>query len=444
MPNTLPGVKVTLADGYYSASDDTVNADRILIIAEPLINTTLTMPTDSNTVPNNPLNYKTVTSVIADFGVNSGCHVAFMQAIRAGASNIYISCTDPAEYMTYANDAYTIDQTNRQVEFAAALQYADLVTPDIIVAHGFYANDYVVGGTNDSVCTYAEDLAQKCVDLTNDVNPCLGVMGVVPLDIHHDGTDYSAADVDAYVVDLTSEYIATGHYSHPAPMANVLAVLKSSDPDDPAVPDLDRYLAVVVGECTTVDQPDKEYVSAAVVFASLIYATPLYSSVTNKPLLNVDNIAYNLSKSQRLDLIKIRLNPIGLSSDRTFISVDGWTCALPLDWVATDQLMEEQEIVYESYYNRISTVRIVNDVVKATRRTLEGFIGMQASVARMNSISTLLRSLYNGYKSVGILSDYRFTVRYQQSAQSLKVDLTLIPFGEMREIDLTVTVQVQA
>ena len=95
----------------------------------------------------------------------------------------------------------------------------------------------------------------------------------------------------------------------------------------------------------------------------------------------------------------------------------------------------------ESVYNRLSTVRIVNDLVRSTRTVVEGFIGMQASTARLNSITTMLRSVYNAYRAAGVLEDYTFNMRYSKSTYTLTVELTIIPFGEIREVNITVAVQ---
>ena len=243
MPNTLPGVKVTLADGYLSASDDSVNAERLLIIAAPGIgmNTGWKAATPTN-LPYNPTNYKSDSAVVADWGVGSDVHIAFVMALKSGASSIYVSAMDSSK------TDFATDVSVRETEFEKALEHADLVSPDLIVAHGVYANEYE-DATPDRVSKFAFDLATKCYELSEETNPCMGVIGVVPCDKHVTPfVGYDATTVAGYINDLTGS-LATVPFSKPLPLANVIAELVG-DPEstDPSEPDLSRYLSIFVGE----------------------------------------------------------------------------------------------------------------------------------------------------------------------------------------------------
>jgi hypothetical protein len=115
------------------------------------------------------------------------------------------------------------------------------------------------------------------------------------------------------------------------------------------------------------------------------------------------------------------------------VTLDGWTLA-----------NEDSVTGNSSVYERISTVRIVGEVSKALRLELDKFVGMQASSARMNSIETKLRSVLNAFKSQGVLRTADFQMVYNVTTGVLTVDVNLVPFGEIRVVEVSLSVKINA
>lgn len=513
MPNipTLPGVRVTLSDVHYSANDTNPDARRVLIIAQ-----------GSGTAEHyNPVQYFSEAAVIAACGLGTPAHIGYVQALRSGATNVYIATVDGTACATPAG---------KEAELVSALALADMVEPDFVVPFGFYANEIIPGtpgpdivknvtavptvaegdvmvtittttahgfsegdvielagftpskingvktveevisttkfivavtaftaedvsalaiasppatATKDTttgtrLSANAVNVATACHRMYRDLNPCLAVMSLVP--ISWDTADHdlpTAAEIATYetlvdhaaIVNLTSETFA--------PVANVQAALASVVVDGDTI-DLGKYVAPFVGKVIVRGQSADavtsaiEFTGGEAVAAGQIYATPLENSITSSPLTNVVSISNNFSRAQKLALVGSHVNPICLSSGGTIVTLDGWTLASP------------DSDGNASVYERLSTVCIVNSVVKDTRNALEKFIGMQASTARLNSIETALRTIYTAYKVAGVLKNAEFKIEYNQTTGTLTVDLVLVPFGEMREVVVTVAVRINA
>lgn len=524
---TLPGVRVTLSEGYYTANDANPDAARVLLIATP----GAASPVCSAGLYS-PIKYSSEQQVLTATGKGSPAHVAYVQAIRSGAANIYIACVDPSKVATVAE---------RETELNTALGYADLIEPDIIVAYGFYANEVVPGvatdtveltiaridsdaDTDDVTFTFAtagltaanwakivvgdtlavagltevgppdqtalngnhvvtaklgtassaprvtvsfshtvdydaavaagtatktiastgatlvdnaKNLGEACHRLMRDLNPCIGVIAMQP--IAQDAP--TATEIQTYVTAVTGAALEDLTGITMAPAANVVNAVKAVTPvGESTTVDYGRYLCLVAGKVMVKGQPDDLLTpyapiltSCEAVVAGQIYRTELDSAITSAPLLNVIDIANNFSRAQRLALITDQINPVCLSSASTIITLDGWTLAQP-----------DAVTGAASVYERLSTVRITNSVIKDVRNELEKFIGMQASTARLNSIETKLRTLLNGYKTAGVLRNAEFKITYSQATGTLTVDLSLVPFGEMRNVDVTVAVKINA
>jgi hypothetical protein len=146
MTTTLPGVRVTLNDSFFAANDVNLNAERLLIIAAG--------PTDiDSSLLYSPVLYQSEAAVVAALGEGSPCHVAYVQAIGSGASNIYIAPTDPTKTTAL----------EKETELEAALAFADSIEPGIIVPFGFYANE--VNPTGDPIVKSISSIAGTTGDI---------------------------------------------------------------------------------------------------------------------------------------------------------------------------------------------------------------------------------------------------------------------------------------
>jgi hypothetical protein len=511
---TLPGVRVSLSDSYYSANDVNPDAKRMLVIAGA---------TGANHY--NPVQYFSEVAVIAACGLGSDAHIAYVQALRSGATNVFLATVDSAACAT---------AVGREAELVKALSFADMCEPDYIVPFGFYANELVPGTgsavtknisaapagtagdlqvtittttahgfaegdvvaltgltpaflngasrviteiisptkftvwakeadhayalvagdvsalastgatavkdtvTGTRISANAVNLGTACHKMYRDLNPCLGIMGLVPIAWNTADHDLpTATEIAAYETAVNKAAVVNYAAETFAPYANVISAIKSVVVDGDTV-DLGKYMAPSIGKVILRGQVASEatskieFVGGEVATAGQVYSTPLEDSITSSPMTNVISISNNFSRAQKLALVGSHLNPICLSSGGTIVTLDGWTMASPD--------VDGNPSVYE----RLSTVCIVNSVVKDTRNVLEKFIGMQASTARLNSIETALRTVYTAYKVAGVLKNAEFKIEYNQTTGTLKVDLNLVPFGEMREIVVTVAVKINA
>lgn len=529
--STVPGVKVTIVENFYSSNEATTEAfaDRVLIVGRANEGVTAGWQAGTPTAYlYNPALYKSENEVINDFGLGSELHIAFHAAAKAGAKNIYLSAVDPNPYLKEASDIPTAVSdlysgiTLEEYEVYLGLEHASIAAPSVILLTSFDSNENI-GGTR--VSWAARILTDRCLTLTEEVNPCYGVVGVATLKEHYElanattltdepmtlvgqvatvttgtngdwirGTltvtedndttptettwdDIEAVDwvvgsvtfrdgytpledivvtvekygefSDYYDASTVAEYISgdgTGtstmkgltlaagaptNTEEPFPIESVTEVV---DPASSAT-GLSKYLVLVVGDVLIIGQEGAtsygEYQNAVSAVFGSIGETPLEDAITLRPIKNVSAVAYDLTKAQRLSLIQKYAVPVALSPRGLIVSVDGITQAI--DDINGDT----------SVYSRLSTLRIAHEVTKGTRSTCEPFIGMQASTARLNSIETKLRGYYLALKTNGLAKEIRFEMKYSISTAKLTVYVTVIPYGEIREIDITVDVSLE-
>jgi hypothetical protein len=200
---------------------------------------------------------------------------------------------------------------------------------------------------------------------------------------------------------------------------------------------LSKYLVLTVGDVQVSNQTQEldlgvsEYIAAGPVVAGNIYSLALDKALTMKPLVNVTSLAFDMTPTQKLSLINKGCVPLGVSPVGLLVAVDGVTAAIADTEGNT------------SVYNRLSSLRIVHEVVRGTRGELEPFIGTTATTARLNSIETKLRSYYMALKQNELAKEIRFEMRYSITSSTLSVTITVMPFGEIRDIEVTVDVQLQ-
>lgn len=527
---TLPGVRVTLEDGFYAATNALVdgNADRVLIVAKA-------GPSANASVLRNPsIIWTGESEVVNAFGRGSDVHKAFQAAVKGGARNIFISATDyaPAHAvipaLTFGNFTAVADATQDEYELFLALENVSLANPSVIIGYGYPATETVldgdISGAVARVAYYAAMFAQKAEDLTLEVGPAFAVLsvdtfedfyeksvavysatvalgntdgvettfvdatssrwirnGVVPVvtvagvanpgayTINYDSASvtFAAAPATGHAVTIANVYtVATASaYSgtYPVVAADVAtyvnwmvgATLPSAEPvkpfpissvtasveaiTDPSVEDsgLSKYLVLTLGDVQITNQVNEigmgesEYMPACASVAGNTYRLPLDEAITMKPLLNVTSIAFDMTPAQKIAIINKGAVPIGVSPSGLLVTVDGVTAAVPDDDGSP------------SVYNRLSTLRIVHEVIRGTRGQLEPFVGTTATTARLNSIETKLRSYFMALKQNELCKEIRFEMRYSISTSKLSVTITVMPFGEIRDIEVTVDVVLQ-
>lgn len=464
MPVTLPGVSTVIVDGYFNAADDqALNARRILVVAPANAETQNETPGYLLAEPTNelynPTLYRTENDVVTDFGLGSPAHVAYSQVLRAGGTNIYISATAPhaaADAKPEPSGSYST-YTRREFEVIQALENVDLVLPELIVVVGYPINQFVTESGTDRVARYGEIAAQSCAALTAESFPCEAVFSVVDIETHLNanrtdpdgaGSDtarfastynpykLTAANVNEYVGDLSKADLtsaANWHKGVPFPIQFALdAVEAASDPDGPS---LSRFIVLPVGELVTTGQPADAasvvtFKTPEAAVCGHIFGTPFNGSITLKRFQNVRYIRYRLSKSNQKALIAVKACPINVDSQLFPITVDGVTAA-------------QDKAGEVSHFTRLQTLTICNQLVRGSREICEVYIGKTADENTLNALETQLRSYYLDLKQMGAVRDIRFNIEFIYTQFKLNVNITVIPSGEIREIDLNVGIALQ-
>lgn len=444
---TNPGVRVLYVDGFIrAAEDDSELASRMLVVARAAIAGDAEWRTSVNgQALYNPTLYKTESEVVKDWGAGSDAHVAFVQAVKAGAVNVYLSVTDPDPVEPGQNDpgaGYSADE----YEVFKALEFAEVARPDVIALFGYHANEQVASDAYYAAvpaarcAKYAAILATACRDLAQDVNHAMGFISPVDSVTHLTALGrtvtagaLSAADVAAYVAALKEEKHVTFNYTagDPLPIEEVNAVVDAVDADD----DLGKFLVIPVNEVTVVGQPRDEvggtvaFKPCATVVAAHTQRIGVSKAITLDPIQNVQNVQFNLTKSQRSNLMDLKTVPVALNNRRNVATIDGITFA------------KNDTDGDPSVYGRLFNMMVVGEVARITRRVIEPYIGKSAGVALLNSLETQLRARFLELKQFEVAREVRFTFRFSPVTNKLTVSEIVKPNGELRDVEVNVSVE---
>ena len=512
---TLPGVRITVANGFTSAADATTDAttDRTLIVARAAGTANSTVLRDPSRI------WKNESDVISAFGRGSDVHVAFSSLVKGGAANIFISATNPTPAHTSlpadieVAEATLTDITQDEYELYLALEHASLCSPSMIVSYGYAANASVDNASNTRLANYARIITQKCEDLTLESSPCFAVMSLATFEDYIEDQEATKTDAvalgtatatqtvftdslatkwvnafppvvkvdtvvqtkDKYYVDYDNAsvtfFVAPGTgkvvtaddvyqvliadaYSgtYPVPASTVgsyVTYLTGSTASTTAKPHaiqyvldsiettanetgLSKFLVLIFGDVLLLNQTSQlglgasEYIEAAGIVAGSIYRLDVSKAITMEPLQNVTSLAFDLTPAQKLAIINKGVIPLSVSPRGLLVSTDGVSAAIA------------SETGDVSVYNRLINLVIAHTVVRGVRSELEPFVGLTASTARLNSIETKLRSYFLALKQNEVLKEVVFEMKYSITTSTLTVVMTIKPFGEFRDIDVTV------
>jgi hypothetical protein len=192
--------------------------------------------------------------------------------------------------------------------------------------------------------------------------------------------------------------------------------------------DIGKYISIIAEEPTfsngSIVSDYNGY--GAGVYAGLMSQLVPQSAPTNKPVPNILNLRYPKSL-QQLD------NLTGARYVTFRSSIQGLK--------VTDSPSAARAT---SDYNRLSTVRIVNAVMKMIRTAAEPFIGEASSDAMKNALNTAITKLLNNFVAQGALRQFSFTIQASPSDMvlgNMTIFLTLVPQFEVRKIRAVVVLQ---
>lgn len=172
----------------------------------------------------------------------------------------------------------------------------------------------------------------------------------------------------------------------------------------------------------------KQWLSGAVHYAVLVNSLLPQYAATNQPLLNAMQLRYSLSPRQLNALTGNKMVTFQMKNNQVRV-VDAVTTAPDLS-IGTDTI--------KSDFTRLSTLRIMNHIVRRMRYATEPFIGQPNEFYNYNGMNTAIRAELDDAIERGIIQDATYSIRLGNSLDTAEIDLTILPQFELRLINITV------
>lgn len=438
----LPGVSTVIKDRFYSLSRTNIpNGPRIAVIGRrtlsydetstPVTNTdgTNTYLNRADEIPNlDPYNAINEKDVIEIFGYGSDLHRAYKEATAGGARRVTLIALP--EDTTFDHNSGTIESAaytavaGSNTLFDDAFGAAEAARASIIVPYGrgsgpnefqnpaTPSDDQEVGfhADNTSVASssWLYQVAAKCAAITANSHPCFAVMGIKP----YVGASGASGSMTPAAI---NNHIGTSGLSN-------LVSREDATLDNDGI-----YVSVVASEMTPVGYNTVTtfgYSNGAAMYAGAVSQLVSWSAPTGKTAFNVASLRYNPTRTQQQNLIDSGLVPVALDFNR----IPRWTDGQTFSKTASD-------------YARLTTLRIVFDAVQMVRGVSQKFIGEASNLESRNALET---AIYTGLRTMqqdGALLTSDFTIRYISSDNKAVIDLIIQPAFELRNIEVSVSVQ---
>ena len=225
--------------------------------------------------------------------------------------------------------------------------------------------------------------------------------------------------VIAYIGTSTpADYTITGISNHVAKLEKVNTQISP-------------YLQIVAGPEVGTMIPGslrKQWLSGVVHYAVLVNSLLPQYAATNQPLLNAMQLRYSLSPRQLNALTGNKMVTFQMKNNQVRV-VDAVTTAPDLS-IGTDTI--------KSDFTRLSTLRIMNHIVRRMRYATEPFIGQPNEFYNYNGMNTAIRAELDDAIERGIIQDATYSIRLGNSLDTAEIDLTILPQFELRLINITV------
>lgn len=406
----LPGVRTTILDRFYNqARTDLPGGPLIAVIAKRNNAATALAPDFT------PYLASSEQDVITQFGENSQIHKAFYELSTGGAPRVaFVPLPSNTTFNhaagTMASATYaTIDVFNEA--FAAV----EAIRADIVVPWGRggdttdwddYATPVATPGNNTSDYFYADNstnasfswakkISDKCYEITFNSYPVVAVMGVAPIAGPQNPTPSQLATGVTFPNLISKELLSNG-----------------------------QFVQVVATEVHPISAPTSwGYSNGACLYAALMTRLPSWSATTNKPMYNIDQLRYNVTRTQA-DTLSGKGVVVGqLDFSRIPKWVDGVTFAKST-----------------SDFVRLSTLRIIFDAVKLVKSVAQNYVGEGMSITMQNAFQTQISSSLQSMTKIGAINQSDFRVAYSPADNKAYVDLAIVPAFELREVVVQVSV----
>jgi len=413
----IPGVTTIIRDRFYSVSrSNTPAGPRIVVIAK--------RDTADNTENVSDLDIVLATTekdVIAAFGEGSDLHKAFLELISAGAERIYMVPLPSTTAFNHTDGYITATGYTLDALFDAAYAAAETVLPDIIVPWGrggnsddwenpATPNDTEYGFHANNSSTYGNSWVYKAAvrtkNIAENIHPCISILGVKPYDA------------------------GTKEVMTPAAVASHLALSTLVSRDVANLKEYGPYVCVIATEIKPVSYgtstgDDYGYANGACAMAASLSKLAAYSSVTAKPIYNVESMRYAPTRTQQEALANKGVNSVVLNFNKIAVFGDGLTFA------ATG-----------SDYSRLSTKRVVDETANVVRQSCQKFVGEPSTIQMRTSMETAISSALRGMQLLGALLASDFNVTYVPDLNKAIVDLIITPAFELKSIEVQIAVNI--
>lgn len=428
----LPGVTTVIKDRFYTLTRTDVPLGPRVVAIAPRNTPDGTSDGTSPVYDYDPYFATNEQTVVAAYGFGSGAHRAFLEIVAGGAPQIFIvalpmGITD-ANLQSLVNVTIAGNGTNHNhgahIPFNSAFDAAESAAPDIIVPWGrgggpgdweypatpsddmpigFYADNSTVSSSS-----MANRVSAAVMGITSRSNPCFAVMGLKPF------------------IDTVNPTISSTGTMTATQIATQITFPSLADHNNTAVNGSNgMYVSIVGSELTPLGYDSSfGYSNGAGLYAGYVTQLNAWQNTTGKLVYNVSGVRYNPTRTQLDSIANLGIVPVGLDFNRRPNWIDGVT------WGAAT-----------SDYTRLSTLRITFDAVNLIRGVAKGFVGEGATLANRNALETAITAGLRGMQQVGALLASDFVVSYFPQTNSATVDLVLTPAFELRNIQISVSVQ---
>lgn len=301
-----------------------------------------------------------------------------------------------------------------------AYQILENYNVDYIYPAGIYADSkQTVNAHSD----FHQELALLCAVLTYRTKMTHGFIDVAP------NSNTTLVGIQAYVDKLLA--YSNLHYMQDAEGNDIVDQTGNKM-------DIGWYTSVVVGPDPVMisDTLGTYYGSAAIAYAALNGALKPESAPTNKALPGVKGMKYKFSNKQMNEIAGNRMVVFKLKNEGTTTAssvpyvVDGCTAGAP-----------------KSDYARLSTVKVVTDVVDQIRDVADPFLGESNTTEQRNALSALISKRLGYLMEQGEILYYEFEINATMGQIVLgecSIALTLVAPQELRKINTVVALRAAA
>ena len=301
-----------------------------------------------------------------------------------------------------------------------AYQILENYNVDYIYPAGIYADSkQTVNAHSD----FHQELALLCAVLTYRTKMTHGFIDVAP------NSNTTLVGIQAYVDKLLA--YNNLHYMRDAEGNDIVDQTGNKM-------DIGWYTSVVVGPDPVMisDTLGTYYGSAAIAYAALNGALKPESAPTNKALPGVKGMKYKFSNKQMNEIVGNRMVVFKLKNEGTTTAssvpyvVDGCTAGAP-----------------KSDYARLSTVKVVTDVVDQIRDVADPFLGESNTTEQRNALSALISKRLGYLMEQGEILYYEFEINATMGQIVLgecSIALTLVAPQELRKINTVVALRAAA